>query len=99
MTWEEKLAALNALSDNVTGASLRMRKPGDWYVEQNVEVKDGLILEGRYGNGATPEAAVLDHWENLTKLKSHEYLVVGWGKERKAYRWNGHMWATVKEKL
>ena len=65
LTWEQKLAALNALSE----CSLKMRKPGDWYVSQSVEVKqtegDGVLV-GSYG-GTTPQEAVEEHWNALTE--------------------------------
>lgn len=95
MTWEEKFAACQALGDAV----LRMRKPGDWYVDQHAEIKDGCILKGEYGNGATPEAAALDHFEKLTALAPGEYVVTrAMGADRRAVRWNGYMWASVQEK-
>jgi hypothetical protein len=76
-----------------------MRKPGDWYVEQRVEVRKGSVLEGRYGNGPDPEAAVLEHWQELTELGADEYLVArAYGDDRKAVRWNGFMWDHVQEK-
>lgn len=95
MTWEQKLAACQALS----ACSLKMREPGDWYVSQDVEIKDKSILKGEYGNGTTPEEAVEDHWTRLTQLAAHEYLVTraGGGELRKAVRWNGFMWDQVIE--
>lgn len=96
MNWEEKLQALNALSE----CKLIMRKPGDWYVSQAVEVKDGGILRGEYGNGTGPAEAVIDHWQRLTDLKSGLYLVgrtFGTSSQRLAVRWNGFMWDRVEE--
>ena len=95
MNYEEKLEALNALAE----CSLKMRKPGDWYVSQSVEVKNGGMLEGRYGNGETPELAIHNHWSELTELlKAGEYLVIkAYGDNRKAVKWNGFMWQDVKE--
>lgn len=98
MHWETKLHALNALAE----CKLLMRKPGDWYVSQQVDVRRGHCLVGVYGNGATPQEAVEDHWNLLTTLPADEYLV---GREfwegetctRKAVRWNGFMWDHVKE--
>jgi hypothetical protein len=93
--YEQKLAALNALSD----CCLIMRKPGNWYVQQSVEVKKGKFLEGRYGNGCTPEEAILNHWERLTKLAPGEYLVTRATvlDKRQAHKWNGFMWEQVVE--
>ena len=92
MTWEEKFAALNALAE----CSLKMRKPGDWYVSQSVETKDhnSAMLESNYGNGATPEAAVLSHWEQVAMLPPMHYVVLD-AMDRKRRRhvvWNGYMW-------
>ena len=95
MTWEQKLDAMQALTEH----KLIMRKPGDWFVCASIEVGGDGMLKGQYGNGETPEEAVLDHWENLvTGLQDHEYLVVrnptdfsGGGKNT-YHRWNGFMW-------
>lgn len=53
----------------------------------NVEVKDGCILEGTYGNGATPEEAIRDYYKQIVgknlvyramnKEYRREYVVVG----------------------
>lgn len=95
MTWEQKLQALCAFAE----CHLIMRKPGDWYVSQSVEVKDNGVLIGSFGNGADPEEAVLDHWDTLTeKLAPHQYLVTrAMSGNRKAVRWNGFMWESVNE--
>lgn len=94
MDWQQKLAALNALSE----CSLKMRKPGDWYVSQRVTVKRGSVLVGEYGNGVTPEEAVNDHWNQLAEdLPRGEYLVADLSGSRKAVRWNGFMWDAVIE--
>lgn len=94
MTWEQKFAACMALSP----ATLHMRKPGDWYVSQNVEIKNGIMLMGEYGNGRTPEEAVSEHFAKLTNLQSNQYLVVNaYSDDRIAVRWNGFMWAPITE--
>ncbi len=94
VTYEEKFAAINSLSR----ASLLMRRPGDWYVSQNVEIKDGSFLRGSYGNGITPVTAIEDHWHVLTSLKPAQYLVLNaYGPDRRAVRWNGFMWAPCSE--
>lgn len=97
LTYEQKLQAAMAIAP----CELIMRKPGDWYVQQSVEVKNGSVLESRYGNGETPQLAIEDHWRALTDLKLPEYLVIGafTDGERKAVRWNGFMWADVQERL
>jgi hypothetical protein len=72
--WEHRLDAINGLAR----AELHMRKPGDWYVSQgSVEVSNGRgMLRGVSGNGTTPEAAVADHWRQLTELAPREVVVV-----------------------
>ncbi len=86
MTWEEKLAALQAITDT----SLCMRAPGDWYVSAHDRAigGDGLLLTVSYGNGKTPEEAVNADWMEMTILPDHKYIQVG---DRK-YRWCKFMW-------
>jgi len=96
MTWEQKLEACKSISQT----HLEMRSPGDWFVAQyDLAVKRGIGLEGRYGNGRTPEEAVNDHWNQLTQLERGEYLVFHGGlrEKRRAFLWNGFMWGEVKE--
>jgi hypothetical protein len=95
MTWEQKLAACQALGE----CHLMMRKPGDWYVSQRVSVKeregDGVIV-GRYGNGATPEEAAEDHFNELTAKTPLAYVVIDEMRPaRRHVRWNGFMWEDV----
>lgn len=95
MTYEQKLYALMKLAP----CELIMRNPGNWYVSQRVEVKTGSCLTGKYGNGESPETAVLNHWEILTDLPHDQYLVVNaYGENREAFIWNGFMWERVTEK-
>jgi len=44
-----------------------MSWPGCRYCARfdDVETKDGLILTGEYGNGATPEAAIIDYAKRI----------------------------------
>lgn len=94
LSWEQKLAACAALAE----VSLKMRKPGDWYVCQSVNIKRKHTLSGNYGNGTSPEDAIADHWKVLTELlKPDECIVIGIGAGRKGYRWNGFMWREVEE--
>jgi hypothetical protein len=97
MTYEEKLQALQALGE----CSLKMRRPGDWYVAQPQKgVHSGGILRSPYGNGRTPEEAVENHWFALTsEVAPDEYVVLhpGDSVRRRAVRWNGFMWADVDE--
>ena len=94
MNWEQKLLALQALAR----VQLCMRSPGDWYVSTTTEIKNGSILSGRYGNGKTPEATVVNHWKIVTTLDPREYLVINtYRKDRRAVIWNGFMWNDVVE--
>jgi hypothetical protein len=89
LTWEQKLAALQCLADT----SLRMRKPGDWFVNANDRFVCGNALQtGSFGNGKSPQEAVEDDWEKMTELSSGRYVQV---RDGKRYRWNGFMWLDV----
>jgi hypothetical protein len=91
LTWEQKLAACQALAE----CSLKMRKPGDWYVSTSVETiergHEGMLV-GRYGNGPTPEAAVEDHWRQITADDVKALVVRAMYPDRRKVRWNGFMW-------
>jgi hypothetical protein len=96
MNWEEKFAALCALTET----SLKMREPGDWYVSASSrDVGGDGFLTGVYGNGRTPQEAVEDDWMQLAEsLPSDRYIVLGGHrKSRKCVRWTGFMWVEVKE--
>ncbi len=96
MDWQQKAAALDALAE----IEIKIRKPGDWYVSQRVEIKNDCFLEGAYGNGDTPMAAIEDHWNRLvTDIECRPlYLVARAGHpNRRAVRWNGFMWQDVPE--
>ena len=91
-TWEDRLAAMQALTE----CSLRMRSPGNWYVETSVEIGDGAILSSAYGNGETPEQAVEQTWKNVTTLRDDQYLAVRRHGERLNAMWDGDAWKTWK---
>jgi hypothetical protein len=93
MTWEQKLAALQALCDT----SLRMRKPGDWYVSATGRGIGGDGLSrGAYGNGKTPQEAVEDDWRQIVEhLPSDRYVIARSYSIEKRVRWNGFMWSEV----
>lgn len=92
MTWEEKLAACQVLGE----CSLKMRKPGDWYVSHRaVEVKDRAVREGGcVSNAKTPEEAVEQHWKWLTEYATGDKYVMtdAYGTGRQGYQWRGYMW-------
>ena len=93
MTWEQKIQACQAIGD----FSLRMRKPGDWYVSQSAEKKktNGAVLCGGCVTGAkTPEEAVNQHWDWLTSDEDGDRVVLHSmsDTELRDVRWNGFMW-------
>jgi len=89
LSWQQKLNILQRFGS----ASLHMRKPGDWFVAQDIGIYSNGLLEGRYGNGNTPKRAVEQHWKLLTNLQDGEYIVVinAHSHSRQEYRWNGRM--------
>lgn len=93
MSWEEKLAAIQSLTGD---ASLKMRRPGNWYVNARMDLGGNGLLEGKYGNGATPEEAVENHWKIYTMLPPDRYVVVNGNFDgNRRLRWNGYMWREV----
>ena len=94
MDWQQKLEACQAMGD----ISLKMRKPGDWYVNHSgVERREGSCLSSGCVTGAkTPEDAVNQHWLWLTC--PGYYLVQNAFSNRRAFRWNGFMWKEIEEK-
>lgn len=95
MNWQQKAEALQKLSE----ISIKTRGIDDWYISQNVEIKNGSVLESLYGNGTSPVDALNKHWEILTNLEPGQYLVIrAMSENRQAVKWNGFMWETVVEK-
>lgn len=89
-SWEQKILACSALGPQV---SLCMRSPGNWYASQSgVVIADRHMETGKYGNGPTPEAAAIDHFECLTEYQLDEYVKVSYIGSTKRVRWNGFMW-------
>lgn len=92
MTYEEKFLALQSL----TSHCLRMRRVGNWYVDSGLEIKDGAIFSGDYGEGKTPEEAINNHWDIYSKVKLPNTIVVNdYTENRHEYIWNGYMWKEV----
>lgn len=93
MNWEQKLHALNALAE----CRLIMREPGDWYVSQHTEVKKegDSVLQGKYGNGRSPEEAVINHWNELTGNPKEFIVLEACPGSRRHVRWNGFMWVDL----
>lgn len=107
MDFDQKSAALRALAE----FTINLRDPyynvgrndgrPSWYILQAIEIKDGSILRGEYGNGHSPEEAILDHWRVIVEeLPAGRYIVINAaGPNRRAVRWNGFMWAEVHEQI
>jgi hypothetical protein len=93
MDWQQKFAAIQAFAGNYD-TSLMMRKPGDWYVSCGMSIGGDGPLTGSYGNGATPEDAVNEHWEVYSNLPFNRYAV---NRENKRARWNGFMWEQISD--
>jgi hypothetical protein len=93
MTWEQKLMALQVLTDT----SVRMRKPGDWYVSAvGRDIGGDGFLRGVYGNGKTPQGAVEDDWRQLVvALPADRYVHIERSGVKKKFRWNDFMWKEV----
>lgn len=92
MTWEQKLAAIGAIGE----ASLRMREPGNWYVDQpGVDVVPEGKCIGISLSGATPAEAVNEHWAALTDSPDSEHVVINAHRKRgrRTVLWNGYFWA------
>jgi hypothetical protein len=94
MSAESKLKAIEELV-GPRGVCLRMRKPGDWYVDCGIEVGGSGVLVGTCGNGKTPFAAINDTFSQLINLPADRYIVVDRNGMRRHYRWNDFMWSDV----
>ncbi len=92
MDWQQKFAAIKAFAGDFE-TCLMMRKPGDWYVSAGMAQGGDGVLLGTYGNGATPEEAVDDHWRIYTDDMPHDkYAVADRANPPRRGRWNGFMW-------
>ena len=93
MTWEEKFDAIQALDWD---ASLKMRKPGDWYVLASICIAGDGMLTSVGGNGFDPQTAVENWWRNyVTELKLPLYCQTTQDSKDIRVRWNGYRWADV----
>ena len=98
MTWEQKLAALNALSAD--RCMMTMLQPGVWSLRvPRAELKQGGILGSLSATGASPEAVVEAVWRRATVPPKGAYVVLNAMGEnkRRAVAWNGYMWADLNE--
>jgi hypothetical protein len=92
LNWQQKLQALNVLTPHV----LCMRKPGDWFVNSNLTIREGCVNIGTYGNGESPQEAVNDHWEIYTNLEKDEQCISVCDGTHVV--WDTFMWKQVKPK-
>jgi hypothetical protein len=92
LNYEQKLQALQALGE----VTIHMREPGDWYAYlPGAELGGNGMLLGTSGNGATPQVAINDYWEQMTNIKPpYKYIVLAAYNDakRKHVVWNGFMW-------
>lgn len=97
MTWEQKFAALKALS---TDMHLTTTTDGDKWVCSGRGIEEtsdtSCVLASVTGWGATPEAAVENLWLRVEKQSSDHYFVLGaYSESRRHVKWNGFMWVDV----
>lgn len=90
MTWEQKFAALNALAE----CSLMMRKPGNWYVRDQMEIARNGMLESPTQAASDPALAVEACWDQFVTNLSPSAHVFVYSKNLRV-RWNGFMWVDV----
>lgn len=98
MDWEQQARALAALA----GLRVGLNRRGEWYaVLDDIEIGDGHILASAVSHGGgSLSSAIMRLWAVVVdELKPNEMLVKhATDKERRrAFRWNGFMWADVVE--
>jgi hypothetical protein len=101
MNWQQMTQAILALEGSFH-FSISPREDGSWYVSNtNASIRTGGCLRGVSGNGEHPLSAIEAHWTQLTELKPGEYIVLSaiGGRQRRAVKWNGFMWADVNEEI
>ncbi len=96
MTWQQKLAAISAAHEGEgLSVNLRMRKPGDWYVQSSFERGGGDVLLGGCDQEPDPQSAVEHRWEWIINTPPGAWLTTDGGKT--CIRWNGYMWERVAQ--
>ena len=98
MTTNEMWQAMAELDDPWKAC---LRSTGDyksWFVDLGrVEIGNGGTLTGVCGFSQTPDGAIRKAWDELTKLKPNEYVVVrAYTDKRKELRWTGYMWKELQ---
>lgn len=92
MTTDQMMQACQAIGD----ISLRMRAPGNWYVDhRGVERVEGSLLSGGLVSADNPQHAIGQHWAWLTDDKYPVIRIWNYGTVRRV-KWNGFMWEDVK---
>ncbi len=89
------MAAIDSLVGDM-GASLKMRRPNDWYVlVHRVEIKDDAVLYSCSGDGVSPEEAIKDTFRRMISAKCLVKDTMSGTKRREVY-WSGYMWQDKK---
>jgi hypothetical protein len=111
LTTDEMFEAMQELADGDVMLLKHRREymvkppaPGvsSWYLRlPGVEISTGCILRSCGASGSTPTAAIEATWRALSELSHAEYIVVHAmdPARRRAHRWNGSRWVTVKESI
>lgn len=95
MTWEQMYQAIKALAP---GAAVRMRKPGDWYVDADMMIGRRAEVRCRSRQCDSPQAAIEDHWAKMIAVEAPQYIYTGSGGTKRRVVWNGFMWQDVQVK-
>ncbi len=100
LTWEQKLAAINAL----VRCELYMRKPGDWMLEiPGLGISDGVLVSYGVGLfGSSPEEVVESAWKELLAVDGIKKAIrIEHAPDYKAfyYVWNGFMWKDITDRF
>lgn len=68
-----------------------------WYVSARIEIGDGTMLTGISRHSDYPEEAVNNYFHALTTLNDLHYLVTGYDKNLRLWKWNGAAFAELKQ--
>jgi len=91
MNWEQKLNALSALDDNI---SLKLTKSYVWTVDSQIEILDcsnetNVRIIKPVVKGKTPQEAVENFWDYVTKLEFNQLVVscLIRNRDRRMFKW------------
>lgn len=91
MTWEEMLAAMQALGCRKD--LLSMLEPGNWRCSLPAPICGNGLVVSDFGGGEHPGEAVAEAWRKIEAVKEPQYLSVRHpGLPERRYRWAGFMW-------